>query len=64
VPFHDVTSPKEEVSTGPVSEMTEFESRKLWGEVANGIRTGDYDTAAKAKSAIEVRPFIAVGGAP
>ena len=29
--FTDVTSPKEEVTVGPVEDMHEFESRKLGG---------------------------------
>ena len=33
----------------------EFESRKLWGLVSNGIREGDYETASREKSRIEVR---------
>ena len=35
--------------------MLEFESRKLWGLVSQGIREGDYETAAREKSKIEVR---------
>jgi len=53
--FTDVTSPKEEVTVGPTGEMEEFESRKLWGLVSQGIREGDYETAAREKSKIEVR---------
>jgi hypothetical protein len=53
--FTDVTSPKEEVTVGPVEEMEEFESRNLWGLVSQGIRDGDYETAAREKSNIEVR---------
>ena len=52
--FTDVTTPKEEVTVGPLGEMEEFESRKLWGLVSNGIREGDYETAAREKSKIEV----------
>jgi len=51
--FTDVTSPKEEVTVGPAEEMEEFESRKLWGLVARGIREGDYETASREKSKIE-----------
>jgi oxysterol-binding protein-related protein 9/10/11 len=36
-------------------EMGEFESRKLWGLVAKGIREGDFETASREKSKIEVR---------
>jgi hypothetical protein len=53
-PFHDVNSPKEEVTTKKVEEMEDFESRKLWALVAKGIRTGDYETASKEKTKIEV----------
>ena len=35
--------------------MDEFESRKLWGLVSQGIREGDYETASREKSKIEVR---------
>jgi len=52
--FTDVTSPKEEVTVGPTEQMEEFESRKLWGLVSQGIREGDYETAAREKSKIEV----------
>jgi hypothetical protein len=34
--------------------MGEFETRKLWGTVAKGIRTGDFDLASKEKAKIEV----------
>ena len=53
--FTDVTSPKEDVTVGPTEEMEEFESRKLWGLVSQGIREGDYEVAAREKSKIEVR---------
>jgi hypothetical protein len=54
-PFHDVSAPKEEVTTLPLAEQGEWESRKLWEKVAAGIRSGDYDVAAREKSKIEVR---------
>jgi len=43
--------------------MEEFESRKLWGLVSQGIREGDYETASREKSKIEVRgyPIIPFG---
>ena len=56
--FTDVTSPKEEVTVGPVENMHEFESRRLWQHVARGIREGDYETASREKSKIEVRCVI------
>ncbi|TBU39300.1 Oxysterol-binding protein [Dichomitus squalens] len=51
--FTDVTSIKEEVTVGPIENMHEFESRRLWQHVARGIREGDYETASKEKSKIE-----------
>lgn len=55
--FHNVESgaygKKEEVSVGDVATMEDFETRKLWGAVAKGIKTGDFDTASKEKSTIE-----------
>ena len=54
--FTDVTSAKEEVTVGPIDVMHDFESRKLWQHVARGIREGDYETASREKSKIEVRP--------
>ncbi|KAJ7584780.1 hypothetical protein C8J56DRAFT_1053162 [Mycena floridula] len=54
--FHDVSAPKEEVTpigAGPNGEMTEFETRKLWKLVANGIREGDFEVASREKSKIE-----------
>ncbi|KAG2123434.1 hypothetical protein DEU56DRAFT_51531 [Suillus clintonianus] len=51
--FHDVTSPKEEITVAPVEDQSEFESRKLWHGVAKGIREGDFETAATFKGKIE-----------
>ena len=56
--FTDVNPPKEEVTVKPVSEQGEWETRKLWANVAKGIREGDYELASAAKSKIEVRVFI------
>lgn len=39
----------------PVEEQGEWESRKLWGAVAKGIREGDFESASREKSSIEVR---------
>jgi hypothetical protein len=55
--FHDVSSPKEEVTVKAIEEQTEWESRKLWGAVAKGIREGDFESASREKSRIEVRFF-------
>ncbi|KZO97629.1 Oxysterol-binding protein [Calocera viscosa TUFC12733] len=51
--FTDVRGPKEEISVKPESEQGEWESRKLWKMVAEGIRSGDYDLASKEKTKIE-----------
>lgn len=52
--FTNVTSPKEEVTVAPIEEQKdEFETRRLWKKVADGIRSGDFDTASKEKSKIE-----------
>ncbi|KAG8751714.1 Oxysterol binding protein [Ceratobasidium sp. 428] len=51
--FTDVTTPKEEVSVGSLEEMSEWETRKLWRNVAKGIREGDFESASKDKSRIE-----------
>jgi len=53
VPFHDVSSPKEEVTVKPIADQGEWESRKLWCDVAKGIREGDFETASREKSRIE-----------
>lgn len=53
-PFTDVTGPKVEVQVADVESMGEFESRKLWKEVARGIRSGDFELASREKSKIEV----------
>jgi oxysterol-binding protein-related protein 9/10/11 len=56
--FHDVeTVPKEEVTVvggDGNGEMSEFESRLLWKLVAKGIKEGDFETASKEKTRIEV----------
>jgi hypothetical protein len=60
VVFHDVQGPKEEVHVrgggpdGEQGEQGEFETRKLWAAVAKGIREGDFETASREKSRIEV----------
>lgn len=52
--FYDANNPKEEVTVKPISEQGEWESRNLWQKVANGIRGGDFETAGREKSNIEV----------
>jgi len=51
--FLDTSAAKEEVTVKPVDQQGEWESRKLWEKVAKGIRTGNYDEAAKEKTRIE-----------
>ncbi|ORX36095.1 hypothetical protein BD324DRAFT_630144 [Kockovaella imperatae] len=51
--FLDTSAPKEEVVVKPISEQGEWESRRLWEKVARGIRSGNYDEAAKEKTRIE-----------
>lgn len=53
-PFTDVQGPKEEVTVAPVDEQSEWESRRLWRHVAKGIREGDFESASREKSKIEV----------
>lgn len=40
-----------------VEQQNEWESRRLWMNVAKGIREGDFEVAAREKSKIEVRFF-------
>ncbi|SPC67903.1 related to KES1 - Member of an oxysterol-binding protein family [Ustilago sp. UG-2017b] len=51
--FWDASTEREEVSVEAVEKQGEMESRKVWKTVANGIRTGDFDTASKDKARIE-----------
>ncbi|TXT04308.1 hypothetical protein VHUM_04195 [Vanrija humicola] len=52
--FYDADAvPKQEVVVKPIEEQGEWESRRLWQKVADGIRGGDYETAGKEKSIIE-----------
>lgn len=66
--FHNVEGPKEEVNTASVDEQDDWESRKLWRAVAKGIREGDFESASREKSKIEVRtgyaphPFVSKRG--
>ena len=53
--FTDVTTPKEEITVAPLESQSEWETRKLWQNVSNGIRTGDFESASKDKTRIEVR---------
>lgn len=51
--FYDASAPKQEVTVKPIDAQGEWESRRLWQQVANGIRTGDYETAGREKTRIE-----------
>jgi hypothetical protein len=52
--FLDTSAPKEEITVKPIYEQDEWESRRLWQKVAQGIRSANYDEASKEKSRIEV----------
>jgi oxysterol-binding protein-related protein 9/10/11 len=45
----------------PDGTMGDFETRKLWGIVAKGIRTGDFELASKEKIKIEVSSRLLLG---
>ena len=67
--FHDVSDEtgirKIEVTAiggGGDGEMGEFETRKLWKDVADGIREGDFEKASREKGRIEVRLLITLPG--
>ncbi len=42
----------------PIESQSEWESRRLWEKVAKGIKSGNYDEAAKDKTRIEVGLFV------
>ncbi|GAA5862048.1 hypothetical protein JCM8547_001569 [Rhodosporidiobolus lusitaniae] len=57
------------VSVKPIEEQGEYESRRAWKDVASGIRSGDFDKASVAKTALEnaerqKRKDEAAAGAP
>lgn len=53
--FHDMTAlPPQHVDTTPLAKMGEWETRRLWGLVAKGIREGDFEGASREKGRIEV----------
>jgi len=41
------------IQVAPVEQQQEYESRRAWKAVADGIRRGDFDAASTAKSALE-----------
>lgn len=49
----DDDTPKKEVIVAPVESQGDMESRKVWKDVADGIRRGDFETAGTAKSKLE-----------
>ncbi|SGZ04864.1 BQ5605_C032g11094 [Microbotryum silenes-dioicae] len=51
--FLDTAPDRSPIEVKPISEQSEYESRRAWKEVADGIRKGDFDTASAAKSRIE-----------
>jgi hypothetical protein len=51
--FSDATSDKREVQVKPIAEQGDMESRKVWKDVADGIRSGDFEKAGAAKSKLE-----------
>ncbi|SJX63731.1 related to KES1-Member of an oxysterol-binding protein family [Sporisorium reilianum f. sp. reilianum] len=51
--FWDASTEREEVSVEAVEKQGEMESRNVWKTVAQGIRTGDYETASRDKAKIE-----------
>lgn len=52
--FTDATVPKTEVTVKPIEQQGDWESRRLWAATAQGIRSGDYESASRDKSRIEV----------
>jgi hypothetical protein len=52
---------RDEIAVAPISEQGEMESRRIWTEVADGIRKGNFEASTAAKVKLEVR---AVGSHP
>lgn len=53
--FLNAAGPTNPIDVKPVEQQGEFESRRVWKAVADGIRKGDFESAAQAKTALEVR---------
>ncbi|KAE8217697.1 hypothetical protein CF319_g8273 [Tilletia indica] len=51
--FWDAETPRTEPIIKPIEEQEEMESRKIWKQVAEGIRNGDADVASRSKAKIE-----------
>lgn len=49
----DDDTPKKEVIVAPIESQGDMESRRVWKDVADGIRRGDFETAGVAKSKLE-----------
>lgn len=49
----DDDTPKKEVQVAPLAQQGELESRRVWQDVADGIRKGDFEQAGTAKSKLE-----------
>lgn len=51
--FTNVTEKAEDVAALPIDKQSEWESRRLWQKVADGIRTSNFGVASQEKSRIE-----------
>ncbi|GAA5976232.1 hypothetical protein JCM21900_000654 [Sporobolomyces salmonicolor] len=51
--FLNADEERSPIEVKPVEEQAEFESRRAWKAVADGIRKGDFDAASAAKTALE-----------
>ncbi|GAA93761.1 hypothetical protein E5Q_00407 [Mixia osmundae IAM 14324] len=52
-PFHDATKDFPEIAVAPIEEQDTMESRRIWKEVADGIRKGNFEAASAAKTKLE-----------
>ncbi|KAK4048424.1 Oxysterol-binding protein 4 [Microbotryomycetes sp. JL201] len=52
--FLNAAGPTNPIEVKPVEQQGEYESRRAWKAVADGIRKGDFEAASAAKSALEV----------
>jgi len=51
--FDTVAEPTGPIVVQPIENQGEFESRRVWKAVADGIRKGDFDAASVAKTTLE-----------
>jgi hypothetical protein len=57
--FLDQTEEKlDEITVQDISKQGPLESRRVWKDVADGIRSGDFEAASSAKSKLEVSLII------